>query len=208
MDATEDFYFEVLRQLKMDRWSNGRVILTGDAAWCAKPLSGIGTTLAIVGGYVLANELAAAPTLASALSRYAQILRPIVKEGQGVPKIVPRLLWPHSRAEISVLHGTLRLAATPALRKLFAAALVRDAEEVRLPDYAAAGGGAAPRPSDRATTRRLQGASYCSRRSPFWVWHGPGGGGRHRADAAAGSVCSYRRAVMRRHASAGRADRR
>ncbi|WP_173644868.1 hypothetical protein ACNFJ7_01080 [Sphingomonas sp. HT-1] len=32
MDATEDFYFEVLHQLKMDRWSNGRVILIGDAA--------------------------------------------------------------------------------------------------------------------------------------------------------------------------------
>ena len=40
-----DLYFEVLRQVKIDRWSNGHIALTGDAAWCATPVSGIGTTL-------------------------------------------------------------------------------------------------------------------------------------------------------------------
>ena len=58
LDRGDDLYFEVLRQVKMDRWSSGRVALTGDAAWCATPISGIGTTLAVVGTYVLAGELA------------------------------------------------------------------------------------------------------------------------------------------------------
>ncbi len=57
-------------------------MLTGDAAWCATPLSGIGTTLAIVGGYVLAGELARTPDLASAVASYERIMRPFVKEGQ------------------------------------------------------------------------------------------------------------------------------
>jgi 2-polyprenyl-6-methoxyphenol hydroxylase-like FAD-dependent oxidoreductase len=32
MDSTDDFYFDVLRQVRMPRWSSGRVVLTGDAA--------------------------------------------------------------------------------------------------------------------------------------------------------------------------------
>ena len=58
MKGVDDFYFDVLRQVHMECWSNDRVVLTGDAAWAPSPLSGIGTSLAIVGGYVLAGEIA------------------------------------------------------------------------------------------------------------------------------------------------------
>lgn len=44
----------------MDRWSQGRVVLLGDAAYSASPMSGAGTGLALVGAYLLAGELAAA----------------------------------------------------------------------------------------------------------------------------------------------------
>ncbi|UXA53221.1 FAD-dependent monooxygenase [Xanthomonas prunicola] len=66
MEDVDDIYFDVLRQVRMPRWSNARVVLTGDAAWCPTALSGIGTTLAIVGGYVLAGELAKADTPSAA----------------------------------------------------------------------------------------------------------------------------------------------
>ncbi|MER6943673.1 FAD-dependent monooxygenase [Nonomuraea sp. NPDC000554] len=55
----KDFYFDSLTQIHMDRWSSGRVVLVGDAAYCASPASGQGTSLALVGAYVLAGELAA-----------------------------------------------------------------------------------------------------------------------------------------------------
>lgn len=42
----------------MDRWSTGRVVLVGDAGYCPSPLTGMGTSLALVGAYVLAGELA------------------------------------------------------------------------------------------------------------------------------------------------------
>ena len=58
MAQTQDFYFDVLRQVRMDRWASGRVVLLGDAAWCVTPLGGIGATLALTGAYVLAGELA------------------------------------------------------------------------------------------------------------------------------------------------------
>ncbi|EFG74904.1 FAD binding domain protein [Mycobacterium parascrofulaceum ATCC BAA-614] len=55
-----DFYFDEMSQIKMDRWSKGRVALVGDAAYCCSPLSGQGTSVALLGAYILAGELAAA----------------------------------------------------------------------------------------------------------------------------------------------------
>ncbi|MGV9385638.1 FAD-dependent monooxygenase [Nonomuraea sp. NPDC003707] len=54
----KDFYFDSVTQIHMDRWSKGRVVLVGDAAYCASPAAGQGTSLALVGAYVLAGELA------------------------------------------------------------------------------------------------------------------------------------------------------
>lgn len=54
MADAPDFYFDSLSQVHMDQWSKGRVGLVGDAAYCASPASGQGTSLALVGAYVLA----------------------------------------------------------------------------------------------------------------------------------------------------------
>jgi 2-polyprenyl-6-methoxyphenol hydroxylase-like FAD-dependent oxidoreductase len=55
-----DFYFDAAAQIRMDHWSQGRVVLVGDAGYCASPMSGQGTSLALIGAYVLAGELATA----------------------------------------------------------------------------------------------------------------------------------------------------
>ncbi len=60
MRTAPDFYFDEMSQIKMDRWSQGRVALVGDAGYCCSPLSGQGTSVALLGAYVLAGELAAA----------------------------------------------------------------------------------------------------------------------------------------------------
>ena len=52
-----DFYLESMGQVRLDRWSRGRVVLLGDAGYCPSPLTGLGTNLALVGAYVLAGEL-------------------------------------------------------------------------------------------------------------------------------------------------------
>lgn len=135
MVHTDDFYFDVLRQVKLKRWSKSRVVLTGDAAWCATPLSGIGTSLAIVGGYVLAGELAKSNDYGTAFATYERVMRPYVEEGQGVPQLVPRLLWPHTRLGLRLLRWAMRLASTPLLRKLFARFFLRDSTKIELPDY-------------------------------------------------------------------------
>lgn len=60
MRSAPDFYFDEMSQIKMDRWSKGRIALVGDAAYCCSPLSGQGTSVALLGAYILAGELAAA----------------------------------------------------------------------------------------------------------------------------------------------------
>ncbi|MFD4910823.1 FAD-dependent monooxygenase [Kitasatospora purpeofusca] len=57
LDDTEVFHYDVVAQIKMDRWSNGRVALLGDAGYCCSPLTGQGTSVALTAAYVLAGEL-------------------------------------------------------------------------------------------------------------------------------------------------------
>lgn len=76
---TDDFYFGEVAQVKMERWSAGRVALTGDAAYCPSPLTGQGSSLAVVGAYVLASELNRFPDdHGRAFERYDERMRPFV----------------------------------------------------------------------------------------------------------------------------------
>ena len=58
MQDAADFYFYSANQVRMDRWSLGRVVLVGDAGYSVTPATGQGTSVAMVGSYVLAGELA------------------------------------------------------------------------------------------------------------------------------------------------------
>ncbi len=59
MRTAPDFYFDEMSQIKMPEWSRGRVALVGDAGYCCSPLSGQGTSVALLGAYILAGELKA-----------------------------------------------------------------------------------------------------------------------------------------------------
>lgn len=134
LDKANDLYFEVLRQVRMNRWSKGRVALAGDAAWCATPVSGIGTTLAVVGAYVLAGELAKTNDHAAAFQAYDRIMRPFVEQGQGNAKS-PNWTHPQSRFGILAQRATLSLLSKPILRDAFMKLGMRDPNDIDLPDY-------------------------------------------------------------------------
>ncbi|HEY5806113.1 MAG TPA: hypothetical protein VIS56_01855, partial [Candidatus Saccharimonadales bacterium] len=55
-DST-DFYLDFIAQAHMQVLYKGRIALAGDAAYCPSPASGQGTSVALVGAYVLAGEL-------------------------------------------------------------------------------------------------------------------------------------------------------
>ena len=76
----DDFYLDAIAQVRMKgRYTSGRVALVGDAGY-GNTLGGFGTGLAVVGGYVLAGELAVADgDHTTAYARYDAIMRRYAK---------------------------------------------------------------------------------------------------------------------------------
>ncbi len=130
----DDLYGEALQQVRAPRWSAGRVVLLGDAAWCATPVSGMGTSLAIVGASTLAGELAVHVHPRDAFAGYERRLRPYVERAQRLPPGTPKLAHPTSATGVALLRTGLRLvgALPPAVAgRLFAP----PADRFTLPDF-------------------------------------------------------------------------
>ena len=108
-EADPEFYFDAAAQVRMTSWSTGRVVLVGDAAWCASPASGAGAELALVGAYRLAGELAQAEGRPErAFAAYESAMRPLVTTRQQIgPNL--RLMIPRTRAGQSVRNNLARL---------------------------------------------------------------------------------------------------
>ncbi|KAF2152742.1 2-polyprenyl-6-methoxyphenol hydroxylase-like oxidoreductase [Myriangium duriaei CBS 260.36] len=86
MNRADDFYYSPVSQVRMDSWSKGRVVLLGDAGYCASPISGMGTTLALTGAYHLAGAIKQNPdNVAAAFAQYEEKMRLIVDRAQKLP---------------------------------------------------------------------------------------------------------------------------
>ncbi|MET0898053.1 MAG: FAD-dependent monooxygenase [Mycobacterium sp.] len=118
LPTADELYVDYLTQVRAPSWARGRIILCGDAAWCATPVSGIGTTLALTGAYLLAGELSSGTSLSAAISDYEQRMRPLVRRAQKLPPGTPRLAHPHTRAGLTVLRTVLRAAGSRPARAL------------------------------------------------------------------------------------------
>ena len=80
----DDLFFDTVSQIRMPCWSNGRVAFVGDAAYAPSFRSGQGTSIALVGAYVLAGELAAHDDPTDAFVSYERIARPFVEANQAL----------------------------------------------------------------------------------------------------------------------------
>jgi 2-polyprenyl-6-methoxyphenol hydroxylase-like FAD-dependent oxidoreductase len=78
----------------MPAWSSGRVVLEGDAAHAPSFLSGQGTSLALVGVYVVAGESATHEDPERAFTRDEQICRAFVEANQALATRGGSLLLP------------------------------------------------------------------------------------------------------------------
>ena len=99
MMKTDNFYMDKLAQVKLPKWSKDRVVLLGDAGYAPTPITGQGTLIAIMGAYVLAQELSRTPGDATtAFERYEKRFRPYVTNSQNIPLngYAPYLLNPQS----------------------------------------------------------------------------------------------------------------
>ncbi|KKC01137.1 FAD-binding domain [Mycolicibacter arupensis] len=129
----DDLYFDAVSQVRMDRWSHGRVLLIGDAAGCISLLGGEGTGLAITEAYVLAGELHAAKgDHVRAFHAYEERLRPFIEAKQAGARRFVGFFATRTRLGLWFRKQALRAMNLRILTSLFAGA-VRD--DIDLPDY-------------------------------------------------------------------------
>ncbi|WP_159941766.1 MULTISPECIES: FAD-dependent monooxygenase [unclassified Nocardiopsis] len=132
MDRAPDLYFDSVTQIRMDRWSTGRVTLVGDAAYGPSPMSGQGTSMAMVGAYVLAQELARHDDHTRALAAYERRMRPYVTANQAIADSGLGFLAPRTRLGIAGRDLLARAAPLLARRGGFESRIFTAAEALDL----------------------------------------------------------------------------
>ncbi|MEU6032187.1 FAD-dependent monooxygenase [Streptomyces tauricus] len=99
--ADPNIYFDSVSQIHMPTWHRGRVALVGDAAHCASPLAGRGTSLALTGAQFLAEELERGDgDHVLAFPRYEDRQRPYAAFAQGTVEGGGALLVPPTQEAI------------------------------------------------------------------------------------------------------------
>jgi 2-polyprenyl-6-methoxyphenol hydroxylase-like FAD-dependent oxidoreductase len=127
MDTAPDFYFDVVSQIQMDNWSQGRITLVGDACDCPSLLSGQGSTLAIVGAYILAGELKlASGNYDVAFKEYQNIFKPFLDNKQKIAQNFAKSFVPKSRFQIWLRNVAINLMVLPIFSKMFVKQFMND----------------------------------------------------------------------------------
>lgn len=111
VSAADDLYVDVIAQIRSDRWSVGRVGLVGDAAWSPGPAVGGGTSLAVLGAFVLAQHLAAGEEVAPSLAAVRPVLLGATDRARRAAPTTLRQLVPTSRAAAWSTPRVLRAVA-------------------------------------------------------------------------------------------------
>ncbi|MBB5080726.1 FAD-dependent monooxygenase [Nonomuraea endophytica] len=149
MWKAEEFYFDSISQIHMDRWSRGRIALVGDAAWCPSPLSGMGTGLSVVGAYVLAGEIAAHGHV-DGFAAYERIMRDYVAGAQKSAVGVSKFMVPDNKFMAWFMNQNYKLLPYLPWKGIMAKSVRKTAEAITLPEYPGARA-LRPRPSGRAS---------------------------------------------------------
>jgi 2-polyprenyl-6-methoxyphenol hydroxylase-like FAD-dependent oxidoreductase len=113
MREADDVFFDGVSQIHMPRWFSGRVALVGDAAYAPSFLTGQGTSLALVGAYMLAGHLADQDHTAG-FATYERNTRDFVTINQGLAGKGGAALFPTTAQELEQRNNRLRkLSAMP-----------------------------------------------------------------------------------------------
>jgi 2-polyprenyl-6-methoxyphenol hydroxylase-like FAD-dependent oxidoreductase len=136
--AAEDFYFDRVSQIQLDPsrglWTQGRVILIGDAAFCVSLLAGQGSALAMVAAYILAGELSrSGGDYMKACARYQESFGPFVAMKQKAALRLAGFFAPRSKIALFARNQIMNLMRFPWVADL---AMGRDlADRIEIPDY-------------------------------------------------------------------------
>jgi 2-polyprenyl-6-methoxyphenol hydroxylase-like FAD-dependent oxidoreductase len=133
---TPDFYFDTVCKVEVERWWRGRAVLLGDAGYCGSPLTGLGTSTALVGAYVLAGELAGTPDdHEAAFARYQEQMRDYVAECHKLPPGGVKGYLPQTHLAIAMRNLSMRMMTARPMRGLMAKQFQK-ADAITLKEYA------------------------------------------------------------------------
>jgi 2-polyprenyl-6-methoxyphenol hydroxylase-like FAD-dependent oxidoreductase len=136
MESASDFYFDSVSQVKMEHWSLGRSVLLGDAAWCASPLSGMGTGMAVVGAYVLAGELAeASGDYRIAFRNYENLMREFVQKCQGLADGGTEWFVPRTRLRLWLSNQMWKILPYTPWKNMMIEVPLKIGNSIRLKEY-------------------------------------------------------------------------
>ncbi|TMR09681.1 monooxygenase [Nonomuraea turkmeniaca] len=117
--STDSVYFDSVSQIVADRWSDGRVVLLGDAAWCVTLFAGYGSSLAVGGAELLGTALRRHPgDIPAGLREWEAELRLEAEERLAMGRRNTRAHAPANRLDLLKLELPLRLAAVPPVTRL------------------------------------------------------------------------------------------
>jgi 2-polyprenyl-6-methoxyphenol hydroxylase-like FAD-dependent oxidoreductase len=133
LDGTNDLYFDRVSQIRMPRWSKGRIALVGDAAYCVSLVAGQGSALAMTGAYVLAGELAkTSGRHIAGFANYETVLRSFIDTKQRGAKRFAGTFAPKTWWGLFLRNQAIRASTIPGIARL---AFGRDVvDSLQLPD--------------------------------------------------------------------------
>ncbi|MFY1636296.1 FAD-dependent monooxygenase [Solwaraspora sp. WMMB335] len=120
-----DIYYDQVAQIELPNWSDGRVVLVGDACQAVSLLAGQGASLAVAGAYLLAEQLARTDDdITAGLRGYQTLMRPLVAEKQQAARDGMAWFVPESPWRLRARRLALAAARLPGVDRLVASALV------------------------------------------------------------------------------------
>jgi 2-polyprenyl-6-methoxyphenol hydroxylase-like FAD-dependent oxidoreductase len=135
LDGARDLYVDAITTAHVERYARKRVVLLGDAAH-GGTLGGQGTSLGIVGAYVLAGELASGGDFESATARYEARMRPYATGCQKGAARVGSFFAPRTRAGLWLRNATYGLLTSRVMTGVFERLVKESASDFALPEYA------------------------------------------------------------------------
>ncbi|SDS50230.1 FAD-dependent monooxygenase [Bradyrhizobium canariense] len=119
MRKAEDLFFDAVSQIHMPTWSRRRIVLAGDATHATSFLSGQGSSIALVGAYILAGEIATKPDYSSAFEAYEKLMRPFAEMNQALVETGKSIMIPDTQQELEARNEMLRKMAEEPIGKIF-----------------------------------------------------------------------------------------
>jgi 2-polyprenyl-6-methoxyphenol hydroxylase-like FAD-dependent oxidoreductase len=135
IQQADDLYFDVVSQIHLDRWSNGRVVLVGDSAFAPSFLSGQGSSLAMIGAYILAGELATRNNPADAFAAYEKLMRPYALANQNLAGDGGDFLLPLTQEKVDMRNKALAGLSSSDARAMPGETSRKVHSSLQLPDY-------------------------------------------------------------------------